>query len=102
MTMTEDRNTRSVLENFPVRYERDRMLFRDAEILPAAPVLVLSSEGRPLSPCFRNGHVRRLLRDGLAVVEKTSPFTIRLLYSKRRLSPLRRDFRSEEVLCKSS
>mgnify|MGYP002620276110 CR=1 FL=1 len=95
--MTEDRNDHSSQEDFPILYERDRMLFRDAEILPAAPVLVLSQEGRRLSPCFRNGHVRRLLRDGLAVVEKAYPFTIRLLYSKRRCSPLRSDLRIEDV-----
>lgn len=43
-------------------------------------VYVLGPGGNPLMPTERHGKVRRLLRDGLAVVVKRSPFTIRLLY----------------------
>ena len=81
--MIEDINNHFPSEDFFLLRERRWMLFRDAEIIPCAPVMVLSPEGKRLSPCFRNGHVRKLLRSGLAVVEHNSPFTIRLLYSKK-------------------
>lgn len=43
-------------------------------------VYVLNSNGKALMPTTRCGKVRRLLRDGLAVVAKRTPFTIRLTY----------------------
>ena len=43
-------------------------------------VYVLDKDGRPLMPTMRHGKVRRLLRDGLAVRVRQTPFTIRLLY----------------------
>lgn len=43
-------------------------------------VYVLDKDGRPLMPTKRHGKVRRLLRDGLAVVVRRTPFTIRLLF----------------------
>lgn len=43
-------------------------------------VYVLDKDGRPLMPTKRHGKVRRLLRDGLAVVVRRIPFTIRLLF----------------------
>ena len=43
-------------------------------------VYVLDKDGKPLMPTKRHGKVRRLLRDGLAVVVRRTPFTIRLLF----------------------
>ena len=43
-------------------------------------VYVLSNTGKALMPTQRYGKVRRLLRDGLAVVVRREPFTIRLTY----------------------
>lgn len=43
-------------------------------------IYVLDKDGRPLMPTMRHGKVRRLLRDGLAVCDRQTPFTIRLLY----------------------
>ena len=43
-------------------------------------VYVLSRTGKVLMPTQRYGKVRRLLRDGLAVVVRREPFTIQLLY----------------------
>lgn len=43
-------------------------------------VYVLSNTGKVLMPTRRYGKVRRLLRDGLAVVVRREPFTIRLCY----------------------
>ena len=43
-------------------------------------VYVLSSTGKALMPTQRYGKVRRLLRDGLAVVVRREPFTIQLTY----------------------
>lgn len=43
-------------------------------------VFVLSKDGHPLMPTERYGKVRRLLRDGLAVVAMRDPLTIRLTY----------------------
>ncbi|HOQ40021.1 MAG TPA: RRXRR domain-containing protein, partial [Fervidobacterium sp.] len=43
-------------------------------------VYVLSVEGKPLMPTKRHGKVRRLLKQQLAKVVKTKPFTIQLLY----------------------
>ncbi|HPT54840.1 MAG TPA: RRXRR domain-containing protein [Fervidobacterium sp.] len=43
-------------------------------------VYVLSVEGKPLMPTKRHGKVRRLLKQHLAKVVKTKPFTIQLLY----------------------
>ena len=47
-------------------------------------VYVLDKDGRPLMPTMRHGKVRRLLRDGLAVCDRQTPFTIRLLYETTR------------------
>ena len=44
------------------------------------PVYVLSKNGQPLMPTSRAGRVRRMLRDGKAVVVKRCPFTIQLTY----------------------
>lgn len=46
-------------------------------------VYVLDKDGRPLMPTTRHGKVRRLLRDGLAVIVSNTPFTIRLLYETK-------------------
>ncbi len=43
-------------------------------------VYVLSVDGKPLMPTKRHGKVRRLLKQQLAKVVKTKPFTIQLLY----------------------
>ena len=43
-------------------------------------VYVIDKSGNPLMPMERHGKVRRLLRDGKAVVYKRCPFTIKLLY----------------------
>lgn len=42
-------------------------------------VYILDKDGRPLMPTKRHGKIRRLLRDGHAVVVRRTPFTIRLL-----------------------
>lgn len=47
-------------------------------------VYVLDKDGRPLMPTNRHGKVRRLLRNGLAVCVRRTPFTIRLLYETTR------------------
>ena len=43
-------------------------------------IYVLDIYGRPLMPTQRAGKVRRLLRDGQAVIVSHTPFTIQLLY----------------------
>ena len=43
-------------------------------------VYVISKNNKPLMPTMRNGHVRKLLRDGLAKVVSREPFTIKLKY----------------------
>ncbi|HEY8542878.1 MAG TPA: RRXRR domain-containing protein [Pseudothermotoga sp.] len=43
-------------------------------------VYVISKEGKPLMPTKRHGKVRRLLKQGLAKVVRSEPFTIQLLY----------------------
>lgn len=43
-------------------------------------VYVLDIEGKPLMPTERHGKVRRLLKQGKAVVVELCPFTIRLTY----------------------
>ncbi|MFQ6071953.1 MAG: RNA-guided endonuclease IscB [Methanosarcinales archaeon] len=43
-------------------------------------VYVISKKGRPLMPTKRHGKVRKLLKQGLAKVARTTPFTIKLLY----------------------
>lgn len=43
-------------------------------------VYVLSKTGQPLMPTTRYGKVRRMLRDGRAVVVRREPFTIRITY----------------------
>ena len=49
-------------------------------------VYVLSNTGTPLMPTERSGRVRRMLRDGLAVVVRREPFTIRLLYETENIT----------------
>ena len=43
-------------------------------------VYVLTKQGNPLMPTQRYGKVRRMLRDGLAVVVRREPFTVQLTY----------------------
>lgn len=43
-------------------------------------IYVQNKTGKALMPTERHGKVRRLLRDGLAVVVRREPFTIRLTY----------------------
>ena len=43
-------------------------------------VYVISKDGKSLMPTKRHGKVRRLLKQGLAKVVRTEPFTIQLLY----------------------
>ena len=43
-------------------------------------VCVLDRDGNPLMPTERYGKVRRMLKDGRAVVVRSKPFTIRLTY----------------------
>ena len=43
-------------------------------------VYVLNKNNKPLMPTQRHGKVRKLLRDGRAVVVRRTPFTIKLLY----------------------
>lgn len=43
-------------------------------------VYVLSKQGNPLMPTGRYGKVRRMLRDGLAVVVRREPFIVQLTY----------------------
>ena len=49
-------------------------------------VYVLDINGNPLMPTTRYGHVRRLLRDGMAKVVSTSPFTIQLTYESTKIT----------------
>lgn len=44
-------------------------------------VYVLTKDNKPLMPTKRYGKVRRMLRDGFAVVVQIEPFTIKLLYN---------------------
>ncbi|MDA8337079.1 MAG: RNA-guided endonuclease IscB [Peptococcaceae bacterium] len=43
-------------------------------------VYVLDKDGNPLMPTERHGKVRRMLKDGRAVVVRSNPFTIMLTY----------------------
>ena len=43
-------------------------------------VYVQDKDGKPLMPTERHGKVRRMLKDGRAVVVRSNPFTIRLTY----------------------
>ena len=43
-------------------------------------VYVLNKDGQPLMPTHRCGKVRKLLKEGKAIVTKRCPFTIQLLY----------------------
>ena len=43
-------------------------------------IYVQAQDGTPLMPTQRAGKVRRMLRDGLAVIKSHTPFTIRLTY----------------------
>jgi len=43
-------------------------------------VYVLDKDGNPLMPTERHGKVRRMLKDGRAVVIRAKPFTIRLTF----------------------
>ncbi len=54
-----------------------------------AVVYVLSSNGKPLMPTTRCGHVRILLKEGKAWVVERIPFTIQLTYqSEEETQPL--------------
>ncbi|MFQ6063298.1 MAG: RRXRR domain-containing protein, partial [Methanosarcinales archaeon] len=44
-------------------------------------VYILSKNGEPLMPTERHSKVRKLLKNGLAKVVRTIPFTIKLLYA---------------------
>ena len=44
-------------------------------------IYVLDKDGKPLMPTRRAGKVRRMLRDGRAVIAGHAPFTIRLAYA---------------------
>lgn len=44
------------------------------------PVYVLDVNGQPLMPTWRNGKVRRLLKENKAKVVRRCPFTIQLMY----------------------
>ena len=44
-------------------------------------VYVLNKDGEPLMPTNRGGHIRHLLKSGLAKVTLNKPFTIQLLYA---------------------
>ena len=46
-------------------------------------VFVVDRHGEPLMPTTRFGHVRKLLKGGLAVPIKNEPFTIRLKYDSK-------------------
>ena len=43
-------------------------------------IYVLGKDGKPLMPTERTGRVRKLLRDGRAVIASHTPFTVRLTY----------------------
>ena len=43
-------------------------------------VYILNKQGKPLMPTTRCGKVRKLLKEGKAVVVRSNPFTIRLKY----------------------
>ena len=43
-------------------------------------IYVLDQNGKPLMPTCRKGKVRRLLREGKAIIVKRTPFTIQLTY----------------------
>lgn len=43
-------------------------------------VFVISKGGKRLMPTTRYGRVRRLLKEGKAVIYKRNPFTIKLTY----------------------
>ena len=51
-------------------------------------VYVLDKNGKPLMPTTRCGHVRILLKQGLAKVAYNRPFTIQLLYETEECEPL--------------
>ncbi len=43
-------------------------------------IYILNKHGRPLMPTVRYGHIKRLIKDGKAVVINNKPFTVRLKY----------------------
>lgn len=43
-------------------------------------IYIISQDGTPLMPTTRCGKVRRMLRDGSAVIASHTPFTIMLTY----------------------
>ena len=51
-------------------------------------VYVLNKDGKPLMPTTRGGHVRHLLKEQKALVVRTNPFTIQLLYETDNLVQL--------------
>jgi len=46
-------------------------------------VYVLNKDGKPLMPSIRHGKIRRMLKEKKAVVVKTTPFTVKLLYTPK-------------------
>ena len=48
-------------------------------------IYVLNKCGRPLMPTVRYGHIRRLIKDGKAVVVNDKPFTVRLKYETKNI-----------------
>ena len=49
-------------------------------------IYVQDKDGRPLMPTMRCGKVRRMLRDGRAVIVSHTPFTVRLTYDATRFT----------------
>ena len=47
-------------------------------------IYVQAQDAAPLMPTRRAGKVRRMLRDGKAVIVSHTPFTIRLMYDTTR------------------
>jgi len=46
-------------------------------------VYVLNKDGKPLMPSIRHGKIRRMLKEKKAVVVRTTPFTVKLLYTPK-------------------
>ena len=48
-------------------------------------IYVLNKYGRPLMPTVRYSHIRRLIKDGKAVIVNDKPFTVRLKYETKNI-----------------
>lgn len=55
-------------------------MFMDKTTKGIEAVAVISKNGKPLMPSIRFGHVRRMLKNGRAVIYSRKPFTIQLTY----------------------